>query len=154
MALELTSPAFAQGGEIPKRYTCDGDNVSPPLRWRGTPDDTRSFVLLCNDPDAPGGIFRHWAAYDIPGDWVELAEGYGAETLGDGFKQAINDFGKPGYAGPCPPRGHGPHHYHFRLMALSEPSLPVAADASCEEVEALAERHVFAEAELVGIYQR
>ena len=86
MALQLSSPAFEQGGEIPKRYTCDGDNLSPPLRWRDTPDDTRSFVLLCNDPDAPGGIFRHWAAYDIPADWVELAEGYGPETLGDGCK--------------------------------------------------------------------
>jgi hypothetical protein len=154
MALELTSPAFEQGGEIPKRYTCDGDNLSPPLRWRGTPDGTRSFVLLCNDPDAPGGIFRHWAAYDIPRDRVELAQGHGPQTLREGFKQAINDFGKPGYAGPCPPRGHGAHHYHFRLRALSEPSLPVAPDASCAEVEALAERHVFAETELVGVYRR
>lgn len=154
MSLELSSPAFAQGGDIPKEYTADGDNVSPPMRWRGTPDGTQSFVLLCNDPDAPGGTFRHWAAYDIPANWLELKEGHGAETLGDGFKQAINDFGKPGYAGPRPPEGHGAHHYHFRLMALSEPSLPVASDASCGEVEAAAERHVFAEVELVGIYER
>jgi Raf kinase inhibitor-like YbhB/YbcL family protein len=154
MALQLTSPAFEQGGEIPKKYTFDGDNVSPPLRWRGTPDGVQSFVLLCNDPDAPGGIFRHWAAYDIPAHWTELAEGHGPETLGNGFKQAINDFGAPGYAGPRPPEGHGVHHYHFRLMALSEPSLPAAPDASCAEVEAIAERHVFAEAELVGTYER
>ena len=80
-------------------------NLSPPLRWRGTPHGTRSFVLLCHDPDAPGGTFRHWAAYDIPGDRVELTEGHGAETLGDGSKQAVNDFGKPGYAGPCPSPG-------------------------------------------------
>lgn len=86
VALQMTSPAFEQGGEIPKQYTSDGDNVSPLLRWQGTPDGTRSFVLLCNDPDAPGGTFRHWAAYDIPGDWLELSEGHGPETIGDGFR--------------------------------------------------------------------
>lgn len=154
MALDLTSPAFGQGEEIPRKYTCGGDNVSPPLGWNGTPDGTRSFVLLCNDPDAPGGTFRHWAAYDIPPDRLELREGHGPETLHDGVRQAINDFGTPGYGGPCPPEGHGAHHYHFRLMALSEPSLPLAPGCSCEEVEAAAERHVFAETELVGLYQR
>lgn len=154
MALQLTSPAFEQGGTIPQKYTCDGQNVSPPLRWRGMPDGTRSLVLLCNDPDAPGGLFRHWAAYDIPPEWIELQEGYGPESLAEGFKQAVNDFGKPGYGGPCPPKGHGPHHYHFRLMALAEPDLPLAPGASCAEVEAAAERHVFAEVELVGIYER
>jgi Raf kinase inhibitor-like YbhB/YbcL family protein len=154
MALVLTSPAFGQGEQIPRKFTCDGDNVSPPLRWSDTPDGTRSLVLLCNDTDAPGATFRHWAVYDIPADRLELNEGYGPETLRDGLKQAINDFGKPGYGGPCPPKGHGAHHYHFRLMALSDPSLPLASDASCEEVEAAAERHVFAETELVGLYQR
>jgi Raf kinase inhibitor-like YbhB/YbcL family protein len=154
MALELKSPAFEQGGTIPKKHTCDGDDVSPALRWSGVPAGTRSLVLLCNDPDAPGGLFRHWAVYDIPPDRLELKEGHGPETLHDGLKQAVNDFGKPGYGGPCPPEGHGAHHYHFRLMALNEPSLPLAPDASCEEVEAAAERHTFAETELVGLYQR
>jgi hypothetical protein len=154
MALVLTSPAFGQGEQIPRKYTCDGDDVSPPLRWSGTPDGTRSFVLLCNDPDAPGGTFRHWAVYDIPADRLELKEGLAPKTLHDDLRQAINDFGKPGYAGPCPPKGHGAHHYHFRLLALSEPSLPLASNVSCKEVEAAAERHVLAETELVGLYQR
>ncbi len=154
MALELTSPVFEQGGAIPRKYTCDGENVSPPLRWRGVPDGTRSFVLLCNDPDAPSGLFRHWAAYDIPPSWIQLEEGYGPQHLADRFKEAVNDVGKPGYGGPCPPKGHGEHHYHFRLMALAEPELPLAPGASCAEVEAAAERQVFAEVELVGIYER
>jgi Raf kinase inhibitor-like YbhB/YbcL family protein len=154
MALALTSLAFGQGEQISRKYTADGESISPPLRWSGTPDDTGSFVLLCNDPDAPGGIFRHWAVYDIPPDRLELKEGHGPETLRDGLKQAINDFDRPGYAGPRPPEGDGMHHYHFRLMALSEPSLSLGPDASCEEVEAAAERHVFAETELVGLYER
>ena len=104
MALELTSPAFERGGEIPKKHTCDGDNVSPPLRWRGTPDDARSLVLLCNDPDAPGGAFRHWAAYDITADRLEMAEARSPGTEVDGFRQAVNDFGDPGYGGPVRPR--------------------------------------------------
>ena len=83
-----------------------------------------------------------------------LEEGYGAESLGDGFKQAVNDFGKPGYGGPCPPKGHGAQHYHFRLMALAVETLPVAPSASCAEVEAIAERHAIGEVELVGIYGR
>ena len=154
MALALTSLAFGQGERIPKKYTADGENISPPLRWSGTPDETGSFVLLCNDPDAPGGIFRHWAVYDIPADRLELKEGHGPETLRDGLKQAINDFDRPGYSGPCPPEGDGAHRYHFRLMALSEPSLPLGPHASCEEVEAAAARHVCAETELVGLYER
>jgi Raf kinase inhibitor-like YbhB/YbcL family protein len=79
MALALTSPAFGQGEQIPKKYTCEGDNISPPLRWNGTPDGTGSFVILCHDPDAPGGIFRHWAVYDIPPDRLELKEGTGVK---------------------------------------------------------------------------
>jgi len=150
MARELRTPAFEQGGTIPRRHTCDGDNVSPALRWSGVPGGTRSLVLLCNDRDAPGGTFRHWAVYDIPPDRRELTEGHGPETLRDGVKQALNDFGKPGCGGPCPPEGHGAHHYHLRLMASSEPSLPLAPDASCEEVEAAAERHAFGETELSG----
>jgi len=154
MGLVLRSPAFEQGGWIPKKHTCDGANLSPALRWENPRDDARSFVILCTDPDAPGGIFRHWAAYDIPADWRELAEGHGPESLADGFKQAVNDFGKPGYAGPCPPEGHGPHHYHFRLMVLPERTLPVAAGVTCAEVQAVAEQSVFEEFELVGLYER
>lgn len=153
MALQLSSSAFEQGAEIPKKYTCEGDNVSPPLRWRDPPPGTRSYLLVCHDPDAPGGTFRHWAAHEIPTERLELKEGDGNERS-EGLEQAVNGFGKAAYGGPCPPEGHGVHHYHFRLMALSEPSLPVASDASCAEVEAVAEPHIIAEAELVGTYQR
>lgn len=154
MALELFSPAFMPGEEIPKRYTCDGENLSPPLNWRGAPANTRSFVLVCHDPDAPSGLFHHWAAYDIPREWMGLVEGHGPETLAAGFRQAINDFDRPGYSGPCPPRGHGLHHYHFRLMALQTSHLDVAPSARCAEVERMAEPEILEETELVGVYSR
>jgi Raf kinase inhibitor-like YbhB/YbcL family protein len=154
MALELHSPAFAQGAEIPKRYSCDGEDVSPPLQWSGAPPNTRSFALLCHDPDAPSGLFQHWAAYDVPREWTGLAEGHGPETLADGFRQAIDDFGRPGYGGPCPPHGHGIHHYHFRLIALQVSHLPVASSAHGAEVARLAQPEVLAETELVGVYSR
>ena len=154
MPLTLISPAFVQGGDIPQKYTCDGDNISPPFAWFGVPDDTRSFVLICDDPDAPSGLFYHWAAFDIPGHWPGLDEGHRAETLANGFRQAINDFGKPGYAGPCPPRGDKPHRYHFRLSALSEPSLPAAPGATCVEILTLAEPYILDAYELVGHYGR
>jgi Raf kinase inhibitor-like YbhB/YbcL family protein len=104
MALQLTSPVFEQGGEIPKRYTCDGDDVSPPLRWRGTPDGTQSFVLLCNDPGAPGGTFRHWAAYDIPGEWVELAGRARRRESGRRLQAGDQRFRQAGPWRACPPR--------------------------------------------------
>jgi len=154
MTLKLTSSVFRQGDDIPKKFTCDGDNVSPPFSWSRAPDGTRSFLMVCDDPDAPGGIFRHWAAFDIPGDWQELKEGYSVASLASDFKQAINDFGKPGYSGPCPPRGDKPHRYHFRLIALSEPSLLAASSATCLEVITLATPYVLEFAELVGHYQR
>jgi Raf kinase inhibitor-like YbhB/YbcL family protein len=118
------------------------------------PEGTRSFLIVCDDPDAPSGIFHHWAAFDIPPHWRGLKEGHGAESLANGFRQAINDFGKPGYSGPCPPPGGKPHHYHFRLNALSEPSLPVGPSATCVEVIALASPYICEFVELVGLYQR
>lgn len=154
MPLKLTSPAFAQGEEIPSKYTCDGANLSPALAWSGAPQGTRGFLLVCDDPDAPSGTFHHWAAFDIPPDWSGLEAGFGPESLEPGFRQAINDFGKPGYGGPCPPRGHGLHHYHFRLSALSEASLPAAPGASCVEVMRLARPYVLEFTELVGVYER
>lgn len=154
MPLRLNSSAFGQGEAIPKKYTCDGDNVSPPLTWSGAPEGTRSFLLVCDDPDAPGGVFHHWAAFNIPAGWTELAEGYGPESLEPGFRQAINDFGKPGYGGPCPPRGDGPHRYHFRLSALSTETLLAASSATCVEVMTLARPHVLEFVELVGLFGR
>ena len=117
--MRLNSAAFADGSAIPRRFTCDDADLSPPLNWSDAPTGTRSFTLLCDDPDAPAGTWHHWAAYDIPSTLTMLAEGAASDAEQLGFKQAINDFQRPGYGGPCPPRGHGLHHYHFRLLALS-----------------------------------
>lgn len=152
--MQLTSTAFSNGGKIPRLYTCDGDDLSPPLHWTDPPAETRSFVLLCDDPDAPGGVFRHWAAYDIPATRRELVENAGKTEGFEDFRNAISDFGNHGYGGPCPPRGHGPHRYHFRLLALDCPQLSLGASPSFKEVEAAARTHVLAEATLVGIYGR
>jgi len=154
MPLRLTSTAFRQGGDIPQKYTCGGDNVSPPFAWSDVPEGTRSLLLICDDPDAPGQVFHHWAAFDIPPHWRGLKEGHGAESLANGFRQAINDFGKPGYSGPCPPRSDKPHRYHFQLNALSESALPVAPSATCVEVISLAMPYVLEFVELIGSYQR
>lgn len=149
--MKLQSSAFADGAAIPKRFTCDGDNVSPPLQWSGAPKGTLSFVLLCDDPDAPSGTWHHWAAYDIAPDQTELAPGAAEDT---GLKQAVNDFRETGYGGPCPPHGHGVHHYHFRLLALSTDHIRVQRNASCKDIAREAAKFKLAEASLVGWYQR
>ena len=152
--MRLKSSAFENDAEIPNVYTCDGDDCSPPLAWRDPPADTRSFVLLCDDPDAPGGIWHHWAAYDIPAGVQSLAEGAAQQSKALGFKQAVNDFRRPGYGGPCPPEGHGLHHYHFHLLALSVDRLPVGAHPTCPDVERAARKHALGEAVLIGVYER
>jgi Raf kinase inhibitor-like YbhB/YbcL family protein len=152
--MQLSSSGFADGAAIPRRFTCDGEDLSPPLAWQGAPAATRSFVLLCDDPDAPAGTWHHWAAYDIDAKQTGLAEGASHDSGTARLKQAINDFRRAGYGGPCPPHGHGRHRYHFRLLALAVDHLPLGAKPSCREVEQEARRHVVAEATLVGIYQR
>ena len=152
--MHLSSPAFSDAQRIPRRFTCDGEDLSVPLRWSDAPAETRSFVLLCEDPDAPAGVWHHWAVYDIPSDWTELAEGIGRAGAKSGLKQAINDFGRLGYGGPCPPHRHDPHHYQLHLLALSVDHLPVRSKPSCQEVERQARRHAIAEATLVGLYER
>ncbi|WP_245422013.1 YbhB/YbcL family Raf kinase inhibitor-like protein [Alsobacter soli] len=149
--LRLESPAFRPGAAIPRRYTCDGENVSPALEWSGAPEGALSFAILCDDPDAPGGVWRHWAVYDLPPTLRRLPEGAGAEGVS---RQAVNDFGHPGYGGPCPPRGHGAHRYRFRLLALSTDILHVPSTASCRMVEQEARKHLLAEAVLEGVYGR
>jgi Raf kinase inhibitor-like YbhB/YbcL family protein len=149
--MKLVSSAFDDGAAIPRRFTCDGENLSPPLQWSGAPAGTLSFVLLCDDPDAPAGTWHHWAAYDIPPAVSELA--VDAEQNAK-LRQAVNDFRKVGYGGPCPPHGHGPHHYHFRLLALSTDQLQVKANASCRDIEREARKYAIAEAILVGLYER
>lgn len=151
--MRLRSSAFADGAELPRRFSCDGENVSPPLAWADAPAATRSFVLLCEDPDAPAGTWRHWAAYDIAATLTALPLDASAHAAALGFKQATNDFGKSSYGGPCPPPG-SPHHYQFRLLALSVGKLPVPDGASCRGVEREARKHSLDEATLVGLYRR
>src|SRR2546426_12557047 len=120
MSLELTSTAFRDGQSIPTKYTADGRNISPPLAWTDPPAGTKSFALICEDPDAPRGTFTHWLAFNLPAESRELPEGLSAEaTRPDGSLQGTNDFGKPGYGGPSPPPGK-PHRYVFQLLALDQ----------------------------------
>ena len=153
MAFMLTSAAFKSGGAIPSRYTCDGDNISPSLSWSGLPADARSFALICADPDAPAGTWYHWGVYDIPAETTNLPEAYPAAGRG-AVKQALNDFRHRRYDGPCPPHGHGTHHYHFKLYVLDTASLALNRDADCRAVETAAQAHALGRAELVGTYGR
>ncbi|MCF2515577.1 YbhB/YbcL family Raf kinase inhibitor-like protein [Sphingomonas sp. G124] len=141
----LTSEAFASGQAIPSQFTCDGVNRPPPLTWSEPPEGTHSFALIVDDPDAPGGTFRHWAAYDIPAN---------ARLIGEGILQATNDFGKAGYGGPCPPKGHGLHRYRFKLLALNVDKLGAGPKPSAAQIEALAAGHLIGRTELVGTYER
>ncbi len=150
MPLLLMSPAFPPGGEIPREYTCDGSDISPPLSWSGVPAGTASLVLVVEDPDAPRGTFRHWGLYDMP----PTAQGLPAGQPASGWHEARNDFGKIGYGGPCPPPGAGVHHYHFRLLALNRPSLAVPPSAGVAEVLRLAQPYAIGRAELIGTYRR
>jgi Raf kinase inhibitor-like YbhB/YbcL family protein len=152
--MQLRSSAFSDGETIPRRFTCDGQDLSPPLEWSGAPAQALSFAIVCDDPDAPGGIWHHWAAYDIPADRLGLTEGAAQHGGASGFRQGINDFGRIGYGGPCPPRGHGPHHYRFRILSLSLARLPLGSKPSCEDIERAARKHIIAEAGLVGLYER
>ena len=152
MAMHLTTTAFAAGGRIPARYTCKGDDLSPPLAWSGQPPATRSFALVCSDPDAPAGTWYHWAAFDIPRDLHALEEH--CRPTRPALRQAINDFGKRGYGGPCPPPGHGPHHYLFTLYALDREQLDLPDGARCREVERAAKAHALDSARLIGVYER
>lgn len=144
---ELSSDAFADGGDIPRRHTCEGENVSPPLSWFAPPEGTRSLALIVDDPDAPVGRFTHWLAWGLDPAAGGLAEDTPAPAEGR------NGFGLNGYAGPCPPPGHGRHRYFFRLHALSaEPQL--APESGREELERAVDGLVLAVAELVGGYAR
>ncbi len=153
MAMELTSTAFREGESIPRQYTGDGRNVSPPLRWRDLPAGVRSLALVCEDPDAPRGTFTHWVAYNLPAESGGLSEGVPAEpTLPDGMLQGTNDFGRVGYGGPAPPPGK-PHRYFFKLFALDGP-LDLQPGATRPQLLAAVKGHVLGEAQLMGTYSR
>jgi Raf kinase inhibitor-like YbhB/YbcL family protein len=150
MSFSLSSAAFADGAPIPTRHDHDNGDLSPELTWTGTPDGTEEIVLLVDDPDAPmAGSFIHWVLVGRSASRTGLAEG---ETPAEATSGA-NGFGGPGYLGPAPPPGHGPHHYVFRLLALSEP-ISVPELATYEEVEAACRGKVLAEARLTGTFER
>ncbi len=150
MTFSLESPGFRNGGAIPREYARAGDNLSPPLHWQGAPQGTKSFVLIIADPDAPSGTFYHWAVYDIPADSTQLPEGAGSESAD--LSQGVNGFGDDYYDGPQPPRGHGVHHYHFRLAALDVEALHPKGK-KVAEIWAQARPHMLGETELVGTYE-
>jgi Raf kinase inhibitor-like YbhB/YbcL family protein len=147
----LTSAGFAEGAAIPARYTCDGQNSAPPLRWDGPPD-ARSFVLIVDDPDAPGGTFTHWVLYDIPGAQRELPEGL--SNVGALGTPGMNDFSRVGYSGPCPPARSGAHRYVFTLAALDIATLNLPPEAARKQVEAAMRGHILGQARLIGRYER
>ena len=151
MDFRLTSTGFAEGEAIPPKYTCDGENKAPPLRWDGDLK-AQSFVLIVDDPDAPAGTFTHWVLYDIPGSQRELPEGL--SNVGALGTPGMNDFSRVGYGGPCPPRGHGPHRYVFTLSALDLATLNLPPEASRQTVEAAIRSHVIDRAQLIGRYER
>jgi len=152
MELEIKSTAFEEGGSIPRKYTCDGTDISPPLSWAPPPEGTKSLVLICDDPDAPMGTWVHWVLYGLSPDTLELPEDIpdNKEILG-GARQGTNDFRRIGYGGPCPPGGT--HRYYFKLYAIdSEPGL--SSGATKKEVLKSIEGHILAEGQLMGRYSR
>ena len=150
-AFTLTSPAFKDGSGIPARFTCAGADVSPPLAWGNPPEETRSFVLIADDPDAPGRTWLHWLVYDIPSGLRQLGDDASRKGI-SAAQQGRNDFGKATYGGPCPPSGT--HRYYFRLKALDVGTVGVKPGASREEVLRRIQGHVIGEAVLMGTFGR
>jgi Raf kinase inhibitor-like YbhB/YbcL family protein len=157
--LQLTSSAFVSGDVIPVRYTCEGDDVSPPLHWDDLPEAARALALVMDDPDAPRGTFTHWLVADLAPTPNDLEEGadlgalVGAGGAGSSPAAGINDFGRVGYGGPCPPRGHGRHRYQFRLYALDSP-LGLERGFTRDEVSDVMSSHIIEVVEMVGTYTR
>jgi Raf kinase inhibitor-like YbhB/YbcL family protein len=146
--LKVFSPSFNEGEMIPSKFTCDGQNISPPISWEGLPEGTKALALICDDPDAPSGDFVHWVVFNIPADrggFEENAEAGDVAFLG------MTDFGRRGYGGPCPPSGT--HHYHFKVYALDR---MLEADSNIAKYDLLdkMEGHILAKGELIGLYKR
>lgn len=154
MSFALTSTAFAHGQSVPRNHTCDGLNISPPFAWTDVPSGAQSLLFSCLDPDAPGGTFHHWVAYNIPLELAGLDEGYRSGMADPRFSQAVNDFGKLGYGGPCPPRGHRAHAYHFRISALRERVEGGTPHSTCREIMEAARPIEIGSAEIIGYYGR
>jgi Raf kinase inhibitor-like YbhB/YbcL family protein len=151
--MQVTSTAFSEGQPIPEKYTCQGKDISPPLKWSGAPASAKSLVLIADDPDAPVGVWVHWVLYDIPATVGAFAEDLPkSQFTPEGAKQGLNDFKHLGYGGPCPPPGKA-HRYFFKLYALDS-LLNLKAGSTKQEVERVMEKHVLAEGRLMGTYQR
>lgn len=149
MPIEITSPAFKDGEQIPSRYAKDGADVSPPLEWSGVPGGTRQLALVCHDPDAPRPHgWTHWVVYGLPADATGIPEGGG-----EGYREGINDYGEPGWGGPQPPPGHGVHRYYFFLYAL-DTTIDDGPGLSRAELLDRIDGHVIDMNRLVGTYQR
>jgi Raf kinase inhibitor-like YbhB/YbcL family protein len=153
MTFSISSESFKNGGEIPKKYTCDGADVSPELSWTEPPSGTQSLALIADDPDAPAGTWTHWVLFNVPPATTHLAEGVNkVDELPGGACQGRNDFRKIGYNGPCPPPGK-PHRYFFKLYALNT-TLNLNAGSSKQELEQAMQGHITGKAELMGSYRR
>src|SRR2546430_162889 len=150
--IKLTSSAFSEGQPIPRAYTCDGVNISPPLEWSGVPKTARTIAIVCDDPDAPGGTWVHWVLYNLPAENIGLVENLPAtENVKAGGFQGQNDFGKSGYGGPCPPSGT--HRYYFKIFAFDR-ELDLPSGAKRGQLDAAMKGHVVAQGELMGRYSR
>ena len=152
MEIKVTSSAFAEGALIPAKYTCDGEDISPPLQWDSVHDGTKTIALISDDPDAPMGTWVHWVLFNLPAETRELQENIPpVETLPNGAKQGKSDFGRIGYGGPCPPSGT--HRYFFKIYVLdTEIDLPAGAKKA-QLVKAM-EGHILAQGQLIGKYKR
>jgi hypothetical protein len=152
--MKIMSDAFENGERIPERFTCEGEDLSPPLNWSGVPDEAETLVLICDDPDAPDGTWSHWVVYNLPTAPNELESGATlSDRLSEGLREGRNDFGRQGYGGPCPPRGDGPHRYHFRLFALDH-TLDLKGSVTRAQIMEKIEGQTLDEAVLIGIFSR
>ena len=152
MDIKITSSAFKDGDMIPSKYTCDGKNISPPLQWDNVPVETKSIALICDDPDAPMGTWVHWVLFDLSPQTKQLPEAVPTdETLADGTRQGVTDFGTTGYGGPCPPGGT--HRYFFKIYALDKAIDSVSVIDKKELLKKM-ERHILAQGQLMGKYKR
>lgn len=152
-AITLSSTAFAHGQPIPDEYTCEGADISPPLKWLGVPAEAKSLAIVCDDPDAPSGTWTHWILYGLPADVKSLPAGVRPVAKPPtGGRQAKNSFGRIGYGGPCPPAGRA-HRYFFRIYAL-DGNISVPATVSLQELDRAMQGHILASGKLMGIYRR
>lgn len=145
MAFTLSSPAFNSNTNLPSQFTCEGENVSPSLRWEEAPDNTRSFALIVDDPDAPSGTWVHWTLFNIPPDVYQIEQDNTPPEVISG----LNSWGETGYRGPCPPSGT--HHYYFKLYALDK-TLSLSSNVTSEEILDAMQGHILDECVLIGLY--